>query len=119
MRTEFEQNLSQSQQFGKISLHKDFNIPFKKSQITITTDKIDYEYIDEYIAPELREQLKDVKLKKTKLQSLDMQQLATLYDKKSMNSFSDWKNLLKDFLKNSYPTEYNQYEDFLLKHKIL
>lgn len=119
MRTEFEQNLSQSQQFGKISLNKDSNIPFKKSQITITTDKIDYEHIDEYIAPELREQLKDVKLKKTKLQSLDMQQLATLYDKKSMNSFSDWKNLLKDFLKNSYPTEYNQYEDFLLKHKIL
>ncbi len=119
MWTDLAQQLGKDQQFGKIHLQKNEDIPLHKTQITITTDKIAYEHIDDYITADLRTQLKDVKLKKTKLQSLDMQQLATLYDKKQMNTFSDWKNLLKDFLKNSYPAEYSQYEDFLVKHKIL
>jgi len=33
--------------------------------------------------------------------------------------FSDWKNLLKDYLKNKYPDENEKYLDFLKKEKII
>ncbi len=119
MEQELESHLNQQNTFWNITIQKNTEIPRKRASIFLNSGVIDYEKIDEYITPEFRHDLKEVKLKKTKFQSLDIQNLASLYDRKQMNSFSDWKSLLKDFLKNSYPTEYSQYEDFLVKHKIL
>lgn len=119
MRNDLENNLNSQQNFGTIAIHKDTAIQRKKTSIFITSWKIDYEKIDQYIHPSFRQELKEVKLKKSKFQSLDIKNLATLYDRKNMNSFSDWKSLLKDFLKNRYGGDYDQYENFLVHHKIL
>ncbi len=119
MEQELVSHLNQQNTFWEITIQKNTEIPRKRTSVFLNSWVIDYEKIDTYITPEFRHEIKEVKLKKTKFQSLDIQNLASMYDRKQMNSFSDWKSLLKDFLKNSYPTEYSQYEDFLVKHKIL
>jgi hypothetical protein len=60
-----------------------------------------------------------VKLKKVYEQTDDLFEKMDIEWKNLTSWFSDWKGLLKDYLKVKYPNEYEKYLDFLKKENIL
>jgi hypothetical protein len=67
----------------------------------------------------LYKRLKDVKLKKNLVVTKDLFEKMDIEWKNLTQWFSDWKNLLKDYLKNKYPNENQKYLDFLKKERII
>jgi uncharacterized protein YggL (DUF469 family) len=91
----------------------------KDISVSIKVEDMDYDKIYDYIDQELYKKLKDVKLKKNLVVTKDLFEKMDLEGKNLTQWFSDWKNLLKDYLKNKYPDENEKYLDFLKKEKIL
>jgi hypothetical protein len=54
----------------------------KNISLSIKTDSIDYQNIDEYISPELRIQIKDIKLKK---ESIELNELLENFEISAKN----------------------------------
>jgi hypothetical protein len=63
--------------------------------------------------------LKDVKLKKNLVVTKDLFDKMDIEWKNLSAGFSDWKWLLKEYLTNKYPEEFEKYLDFLKGEKIL
>ncbi len=112
---------------NKKNLHSDFrNISFidnppelKNISLSIKTDAIDYQNIDEYISPELRVQIKDIKLKKESIELNELLENFEISAKNLSTGFADWKDILKSYLMKKHGNEYDKYEKKLKELKLL
>jgi predicted metal-binding transcription factor (methanogenesis marker protein 9) len=79
---------------------------------------LDYEQLQEHINEDLSNQIWQIKLKKQSVKTdilLEKLQLSS----QDNQSFSDRKQLLKDYLLQKYQSEYNEYETILQELKVL
>ena len=91
----------------------------KNISLSIKTDAIDYQNIDEYIAPELRVQIKDIKLKKESIELNELLENFEISAKNLSTGFADWKDILKSYLMKKHADEYEKYEKKLKELKLL
>ncbi|MCX6823104.1 MAG: metallophosphoesterase [candidate division SR1 bacterium] len=91
----------------------------KNISLSIKTDAIDYQNIDEYIAPELRVQIKDIKLKKESIELNELLENFEISAKNLSTGFADWKDILKSYLMKKHGDEYDKYEKKLKELKLL
>lgn len=101
----------------------DFNLEYKIENkdisVSMKVEDMDYDRIYDYIDQDLYKRLKDVKLKKNLVVTKDLFEKMDIEGKNLTQWFSDWKWLLKDYLTNKYPEEFDKYLDFLKKEKII
>lgn len=101
-------------------LHCDFpSLDPKKTVLTLKVKHLDYEKIDEALAPELRTQLFDFRLKKTSEKVDDLLSQLEKPDGDALQTFGWWKDLLKAFLQKQYPEDFWKYEEILKKLEVL
>lgn len=81
--------------------------------VSIKVPDLQYDKMDIYIQPELRKQLKDVKLKKHIATMPQMLEKLSLHDKDFSTGYSDRKEILKHYLKQKYIEDYEKYETIL------
>jgi hypothetical protein len=91
----------------------------KKTVLTLKVKHLDYEKIDEALAPELRTQLSDFRLKKTSAKVDDLLLQLQKPDSDALQTFGGWKDLLKTFLHSQYNEDYPKYEKLLRELKII
>ncbi len=106
-------------EFWNVDFDEKFNLNKKDISVSIKVADMDYDKIYDYIDQDLYKKLKDVKLKKNLVITKDLFEKMDLEGKNLTQWFSDWKNLLKDYLKNKYPDENEKYLDFLREEKII
>jgi len=106
-------------EFWNVDFDEKFVLNKKDMSVSIKVEDMDYDKIYDYIDQELYKKLRDVKLKKNLVVTKDLFEKMDLEGKNLTQWFSDWKNLLKDYLKNKYPDENEKYLDFLKKEKII
>ncbi len=94
-------------------------LDLKKTILTLKVKNLDYEKIDEVLAPELRSQLSDFRLKKTSAKVDDLLLQLEKPDGEALQTFGWWKDLLKAFLHKQYPEEFWKYEEILKKLGVL
>jgi len=97
----------------------EYKIENKDISVSMKVEDMDYDKIYDYIDQDLYKRLKDVKLKKNLVVTKDLFEKMDIEWKNLTQWFSDWKNLLKDYLKNKYPNENQKYLDFLKKERII
>lgn len=95
------------------------DLDLKKTVLTLKVKQLDYEQIDEVLAPELRSQLSDFRLKKASAQVKDLLSQLERPDEHQLQTFGGWKELLKAFLQKQYPEDYPKYEELLKELKVL
>ncbi|NOZ44608.1 MAG: hypothetical protein GXP45_05735 [bacterium] len=86
--------------------------------VSVQVQDLDYSKIDEYIDPDLRAELSEVRLKKQQ----EVSELLEEFDIASKNltsSFADRKSLLKAYLHQKFPDEFEAYQEILREEKIL
>ncbi len=91
----------------------------KNISLSIKTDAIDYQNIDEYISPELRVQIKDIKLKKESIELNELLENFEISAKNLSTWFADRKDILKSYLMKKHGDEYEKYEKKLKELKLL
>lgn len=94
-------------------------LDLKKVVLNIKVDALDYEKIDEVLAPELREKIADFRLKKSTQKVDDLLQKLEKPDGDALQTFGGWKELLKSYLQTQYGEEYPRYEAVLRELKVL
>ena len=102
-----------------IDFDPEYKIENKDISISVKVEDVSYDEIYNYIDEELFKKLKDVKLKKNMVVSQDLFEKLDTEGKNLSQWFSDWKGLLKDYLTNKYPEDFDKYLDFLKEEKIL
>ncbi len=102
-----------------ISFDENYELDNKDISISMQVEDVNYDEIYDYIDEELFQKLKDVKLKKNLVVTKDLFDKMDIEWKNLSAWFSDWKGLLKDYLTNKYPEEFDKYLDFLKGEKIL
>jgi len=70
--------------------------------VFIKVKDINYENIDSHIDPELRMQIKDIKLKKDFKDSMEILKDFELSSKNLETTFADWKEILKSYLHSKF-----------------
>ena len=75
--------------------------------------------MEQFIEDELRQQIKDVKLKKDMQDMGDLMKNLEISGKNLDSTFADRKEILKFYLQNKYPDNYSTYEDILHEMKLL
>ncbi|MBU0626022.1 hypothetical protein KKG31_05190 [Patescibacteria group bacterium] len=75
--------------------------------------------MEHFIEDELRQQIKDVKLKKDMQDMGDLMKNLEISGKNLDSTFADWKEILKSYLGNKYPSDFQKYEDMLHEMKLL
>ena len=106
-------------QWWDVEINSDYEMKNKDISVSLSVWNMNYEDMYSYIDENLFKQLKDVKLKKVYEQTDDLFEKMDIEWKNLTSWFSDWKGLLKDYLHNKYPDEYEKYLDFLKKEKII
>jgi hypothetical protein len=106
-------------QWRNIQIESEYDLKNKDVSISLSVGDINYDDIYSYIDENLFKQLKDVKLKKIYARTEDIFEKMDIAWKNLTSWFSDWKWLLKDYLTNKYPDEYQKYLDFLQREKII
>lgn len=91
----------------------------KNISLSLQVEQVDYENIQTFVDPELYSSLRDVKLKKQTASPQDIKKHLDLVDKNLTAGFSDRKAILKSYLQNKYPSEYENYEKKLKELKLL
>ncbi|MDR0859972.1 MAG: hypothetical protein LBO09_03125 [Candidatus Peribacteria bacterium] len=94
-------------------------IDLKAVVLSLRVDELNYQEMDRFIAPELQHQLSDVKLKKQQANVEDLLQKLQKPDESSLQGFGGWIDLLKAFLQQQYPENYQEYEKLLYDLKLL
>lgn len=87
--------------------------------LSIKTESIDYQNIDEYISPELRVQIRDIKLKKQPIELNELLKNFEISAKNLSTWFADWKDILKSYLQQKHADDYEKYEQKLKELKLL
>lgn len=106
-------------QWWDVEIDSDYELKNKDISVSLSVWNMNYEDIYSYIDENLFKELKDVKLKKVYEQTDDLFEKMDIEWKNLTMWFSDWKGLLKDYLKVKYPNEHEKYLDFLKKENIL
>ncbi|HKL43919.1 MAG TPA: metallophosphoesterase [Candidatus Absconditabacterales bacterium] len=102
-----------------IGFDSKYKIEDKDISVSIKVEDLNYDEIYDHIDEELFRKLKDVKLKKNLKVTKDLFEKLDIEGKNLTQGFSDWKGLLKDYLTNKYPEDFEKYLDFLKEEKIL
>ena len=106
-------------QWWDVEIDSNYEMKNKDVSLSLSVWNMNYEDMYSYIDEDLFKQLRDVKLKKVYEQTEDLFEKMDIEWKNLTSWFSDWKWLLKDYLKVKYPNEYEKYLDFLKEEKIL
>jgi len=102
-----------------VKIAENYELDNKDISISMQVENVNYDEIYSYIDQELFKKLKDVKLKKNLVVTKDLFDKMDIEWKNLSAWFSDWKWLLKEYLTNKYPEEFEKYLDFLKGEKIL
>ena len=104
--------------FG-IESHFNESLDMKNVSLNVSVDKLQYENMSEFIEPKLQQELQNVQLKKNTTSTEKLLEELERPDLAGQQSFWDWLELLKEFLKKQYPDDYEEYEKLLQEMKIL
>ena len=102
-----------------VDFQKRYDINNKDISISMKVEEMNYDKIYSYIDEELYKKFRDVKLKKNLVVTKDLFDKLNVEGKNLSAWFSDWKWLLKEYLTNKYPEDFEKYLDFLKKEKII
>lgn len=119
--TIFQQTINSKQNFlgtQSIQINNSDFIPSQYISITIVWESLEYEHIEEYIEDNLLNQIGQIKLKKQLVNTNELLEKLQL-SSEGNQSFSDWKQLLKDYILQKYQGEYPEYETILQELKVL
>lgn len=106
-------------QWRDVQIGSNRELKNKDISLSLTVGDVNYDDMFSYIDEQVFKQLKDVKLKKIYAKTEDIFEKMDIEWKNLTSWFSDRKGLLKDYLQNKYPDEYEKYLDFLKKENIL
>ena len=106
-------------QWRDIQIDSNYELKNKDISLSLTVGNVNYDDMYSYVDEQVFKQLKYVKLKKNYAKTEDIFEKMDIEWKNLTSWFSDWKGLLKDYLHNKYPDEYEKYLDFLKKEKII
>lgn len=87
--------------------------------IQIITDDVDYGNLEKYVDQTILAQCKDIKLKKYNPAVQDLLEQFTSSQQKVVTTFSDRKQVLKDYIKTKYPDDYERYDELMQEMKIV
>ena len=91
----------------------------KNVSLSVSVEKLQYENMSEFIEPKLQQELQNVQLKKNTTSTEKLLEQLERPDLVGQQSFWNWLELLKKFLKKQYPDDYEEYEKLLQEMKIL
>jgi len=109
----------QDQSVRKLAVHHQKEFDLKSISLTVRTNDLDYNRIDEFVSPTLRHQVKDVKLKK---QATNIQDLIQWFDLESKNLstwFSDRKDILNTHIQNKFQEDVSKYQSMIQELKLI
>ena len=106
-------------QWFQIENHFNDNLDMKNVSLSVSVEKLQYENMSEFIEPKLQQELQNVQLKKNTTSTEKLLEQLERPDLAGQQSFGDWLELLKKFLKKQYPDDYEEYEKLLQEMKIL
>lgn len=93
-------------------------IKLNEISLIIKSDNINYDNFKDQIQDNLQEKIKDLKIKKVVKNMGELQDKLDLSGKNLATWFGDRKELLKEYLKRKYPTNFQDYEEILRKLKL-
>lgn len=104
------------QDFSSSQFHISFNfveLPLERTTLTIRSDNLSYDTLEESIPRELRQDLHTVQLKQSRITLDDA--LSELVDNSDDfgSSWSNWKQLLQDYIDKKYGDKSQEYFDIL------
>ena len=110
----------QIENFYQISYHFLPSLDLKAVSLSLGVEELNYQQMDDFVAPSLQTQLQDVKLKKPKRNVDDLLEKLQKPDAESLKEgFGGWIDLLKRFLMRQYPDTYQEYEKVLQDLKLV
>lgn len=118
IRKENRKNITNSEA-RKLKFMDKKNINLNSLYLSLKVDNVDYEHIEKFVNEDLRMKIKDIKLKKNIQDIEDIRENFETSGKNLSESFADWKEILKDYLKSKYPNDFQKYEETLHEMKLL
>ena len=103
----------------EIENHFNDNLDMKNVSLSVSVEKLQYENMSEFIEPKLQQELQNVQLKKNTTSTEKLLEQLEKPDLAGELNFWNWLELLKKFLKEKYPDDYEEYEKLLQEMKIL
>lgn len=94
------------------------DLSLSQISLSLSVDNLEYDQVEQYLTPELQETLKEFKLKK-KFRQTSGELIDQLKISSDLSTFSDRKQVLKDYLAQKFGPESNQYESILQDLKVL
>lgn len=101
-----------------INFKEDLQPNIKNISLTLNVEHIDYDKMDEVITPQLRASCKDIRLKKD-MENIDNLLKTFKVSDDQLNSFSDRKNILQEYMQKKFGADYPKYEKALKELKLL
>ncbi len=101
-----------------ITFKEDIQINIKNISLTLNVEHIDYDKMDEVIDEKLRNACKDIRLKKDS-ENMDSLLNSFKIESDNLNGFSDWKNILQEYMQKKFGNDYPKYEKVLKELKLL
>lgn len=101
-----------------INFKEDLKPNLTNISLTLNVEQIDYDKMDELIDPELRKSCKDIRLKKD-IENMDSLLNSFKVSSNNLNGFSDWKNILQEYMQKKFGSDYPKYEKVLKELKLL
>lgn len=102
-----------------ITIHHTPLPPLEQMHIQLIVDNTDYENLAHYVDDTILAQCKDIKLKKYNPAVQDLMEQFTASNQKIISTFSDRKQVLKDYVQTKYPDDYSKYEEVLQELKVV
>jgi len=93
--------------------------PLEQMHIQLIVDNADYENLATYVDDTILAQCKDIKLKKYNPAVQDLLEQFAASNQKIISTFSDRKQVLKDYVQSKYPDDYSKYEEVLQELQVL
>ena len=93
--------------------------PLAAMHVQLAVDSIDYDQLATYVDDAILAECKDIKLKKHNKAVQDLLEEFAASNQKVITTFSDRKQVLKDYVQTKYPDDYVQYEEVLQELKVL
>lgn len=101
----------------KVSI--DYNeIKLNEISLVIKSENMNYENFKEQITDEITNKVKDIRIKKAVKNIEELEQKLDLSGRNLATGFWDRKQLLKDYLRYKYPSNFTEYEEMLKKLKL-
>ena len=100
------------------TLYKD-SLNLKNVSISLTVERLTFEKMDEFIDPKVQQSLQNIQLKKDMKSRWKTIEHPENPDLTGDISFWNWQESLKNYLKITYPDDYEEYEKLLQEMKIL